>query len=468
MQSSGTMTKWDDRRPTSPYGSPSFSEHTSFEHASFEPSDSRGSVPSPLPDYIISDILAYVQHALGRFAAPGEVRYSDSHIYIDNAAQVHASPVSIAAWSRDWSRMDEALRRRRAEEVARALCRERLVSAARAPAPRVIYLDVKLFVALGVLALCAVWITFGEDRLPNTRANEGISIGSVESGSRDPSSRATSEPRSTKESLAAGADLGEARSSRVCGATLSRIFQGGSVSVADVDGFRVEIALLKEGARQPIDTDPVLARFVQAPGAATGSRFIWKEEVDLAPVQTSDSVVVVRRIVLGEGDARIFGATLSFGGTLVDPYFKEADRSRYFHIASALADAVSATHVAVYARCFDRAIHALGGWFRGRDTGAAISSLVYFMGTYAKPIHLAKPYYQIPGEQDVNRLHAFKSISQKTAPLTRNDLATLIGNEGGMATGRAGEQVIITFPFGDGNRASRASRSIVRVTGLGL
>jgi hypothetical protein len=90
------------------------------------------------------------------------------------------------------------------------------------------------------------------------------------------------------------------------------------------------------------------------------------------------------------------------------------------------------------------------------------------MGTYARPLHLAKPFAHPPGESELNRLHAFRSIQEKTAPLTREDLATLLGKEGGMATGRDGQQVIITFPFGDENRASRASRSIVRIAGLGL
>lgn len=457
----GTMSKRDEQRPTSVYGSPPCSS---------APDEGRESVASSLPDYIIVDILAYVQLALGRFATPGEVRFRDSHLYLEVAGQQDSALVSIASWCHDWYRMDEALRRRRAADVARALSRERFESAPRVPVRRVIYLDPLLLIGVGVLALWGIWIALGDGALQETPVSDGLIRASTrpESGNSSSAAASDAEIRATERSARVGQNPGEARSSRVCGATLTRVYQGGNVSVADVDGFRVEIALLKEGGRQPLDNHPVLAQFVQNPTAATGSSFIWEKEAGLAPVETSDSVVTVRRMVLGEGDPRIFGVTLSFGGSLVDPYFKEGERGRFFHIASALADAVEATHVAVYARCFDRPLHALGSWFRGIDTSAAISSLVYFMGTYARPSHLAKPYYQPPGKQEIDRLHAFQSITEKTAPLTRTDLATLLGNEGGMATGRDGEPVIITFPFGDGNRASRASRGIARVAGLGL
>ena len=46
-------------------------------------------------------------------------------------------------------------------------------------------------------------------------------------------------------------------------------------------------------------------------------------------------------------------------------------------------------------------------------------------------------------------------------------VASLIGREGGMVMGRPGEAVTLTFPFEDGNRASRLSREIARLTAIG-
>lgn len=451
------MSKWDERRPTSLFGSP---------EPSAPPAHPSEVAPSP-PDYVVRDILVYVEQALGRFGTPGKVRFHDSQLFLDAAGPDDSPRISINAWSGDWQRMDESTRRRRAEDAARALSHKRLVSASTKPSRRMVFVDPKLMIATGILVLCALWIAFGDDRLPGSHDAGGRESAAAPPVSQTNPSRAEQSGQPARSSPSGGVNSGEARASRVCAATLTRIFQGGSVSVADVDGFRVEIALLRAKGKEPLDSHPALTDFVQQPSAATGSKFIWEKENALASVETSDSVVVIRRMVVGDGDDLLHGVTLSFGGTLVDPYFKEEERGRFFHIAAALTDALGATHAAVYARCFDRPLHALGSWFHGHDTGAAISSLVYFMGTYARPLHLAKPYAQLPGEQELNRLHAFESIQSKTAPLTREDLATLLGNEGGMATGRDGEPVIITFPFGDGNRASRASRAVVRVAGLG-
>lgn len=442
VQSYDTMSRREDPRPTAPWGSP----------PSLTPSEGPGSQPPRLPNYVTSDIVAYVQRALGRFGTPGSVRWDNWRLVLLDDTTDGTSAVAVDSWAADWIRMDEESRRLRAEDVARTFSRRRAARASSLPPSRRIFIDTKL-VALGLIfVLSLAWIFFGGADLPGSASG-------VKSASSLPNASPSTQTTATS---------GEARASRVCSSTLTRIFQGGSVSVADVDGFRVEIALLNATDPAPLHTDPVLKLFVEDPTAPTGSRFIWKEQSDLAAVGTSDSVVVVREMHLGESPGGVAGVVLSFGGSLVDAYFNEDGRSRYFHIASALSEQLHATHGAVYARCFDQPLHALGSWFRGVDTGAAVSALVYFMGTYARPLHLARPFTRRPGEEKLNRYHAFESIVDKTKAVTRTDLATLLGQEGGMATGRDGDQVLITFPFGDGNRASRASRNIVRVTGLGL
>src|SRR5690606_9046140 len=145
----------------------------------------------------------------------------------------------------------------------------------------------------------------------------------------------------------------------------------------------------------------------------------------------------VRPTVIGlRRQEQITGVIWTFTGSLVDAYFDEATRAKYFHIAHELAGLLQATHAAVYARCFDDDVHALGSWFMGRDSGGASTALLYFMGTYARPLHVALPFARPPGETDINRLHAFKNIAGSTANLDRASLATLLGSQGGMATGK--------------------------------
>ncbi len=441
------MTDGDDQHPTSQWGSP----------ASLAPSERPRSLPPELPEYIALDIVSTVQKSLAKFGIPGTVRWEGLQLVLVEAAHPSAA-VPVGSWAADWTRMDEASRRLRAEDVARTFNRHRRQRLSSAPAARRIYVDPKLVVLIGILCAAVAWVYFGSDDLPVSRAGTGAVETAHEADAVGQASRIARDPSN---------GAGDARASRVCSATLTRIFQGGSVSVADVDGFRVEIALLRVGSSAALADAPELDLFVEDHRSATGSRFIWGPEKDLATVETSDSVVVVRSMPFDGDGERISGVVLSFGGSLVDPYFKEEQRNRYFHIAHALSQRLGATHTAVYARCFDQPLHALGSWFRGEDTGGAIAALVYFMGTYARPLHLAKPFTHPPGEDRLNREHAFRSIVDKTKDMTRTELASIVGHEGGMATGKDGDQVLITFPFGDGNRASRASRSVVRATGLG-
>lgn len=248
---------------------------------------------------------------------------------------------------------------------------------------------------------------------------------------------------------------------------MARVVHGGSVSVADTDGWVVDLLIAKAGASTPLDTHPSLQAFVQEPLNPKGSRFIWPEEPELGRVATEETRVHLSRETIGAGKtASIAALRLSFRGGYVDSYFSPEGRARYYHIASALSEKLEATHSALVARCFDDDAHSLGSWFRGLDAGAAASSLVYFMGTFARPSHLAAPFYRRPGDTEMDRLLAFQSITTRALHVDRASLATVVGSEGGMATGKTGDAVVITFPFTDGNRAARVSRSLARVLSL--
>jgi hypothetical protein len=53
--------------------------------------------------------------------------------------------------------------------------------------------------------------------------------------------------------------------------------------------------------------------------------------------------------------------------------------------------------------------------------------------------------------------HAFDAISEAASGLDRNAVATLLGDELGMISGRPGKPSRLTFAFRDANRATRAS-----------
>jgi hypothetical protein len=130
-----------------------------------------------------------------------------------------------------------------------------------------------------------------------------------------------------------------------------------------------------------------------------------------------------------------------------------------------LANAIRAKHVALYARCAHDDVHTLGSWFLGEDSQGVAASVLYFMGVYAAPRHLEPVHYLDPRTQAPDEGRALSSILRATTHLDRRALSTLVGSEGGMAVS-ATDNVVVTFPFRDGSRATRVSRTMARVTGL--
>lgn len=428
----------DRERPETmqPFGAPTVGEGRDYDNARID------DIPAP----VIEDILAYVRLALGRHGVPGEINAHGGQLFL--STDLTRRGCSLFPWANTWPLLEEGARQRKATDIARTLAAGRAAShrPSGVSGPRSINITALLgiFVAAGLVAYF-VWEGTSPSRDPTgTRRRTGEITSSVVSSPSDARTRAADR----------------------CAATKARVFQGGTVSVADAEGWQIEIALLKVGSAARLDTHEGLRSFVESPQDPAGSPFIWSKEPGLAAVTTSDSVVRVERHVIRDGNKKAEGVSLSFGGSLVDPYFREEDRGRYYHIAHSLSETLEATHTALFARCQDEETHALGGWFRGLDAGGAAASLLYFMGTYANPPHLAKHFRMRPEEDTLSRPFAFDNIIRATRPVDRQALATVVGTEGGMATGRPGEAVVITYPFRDGNRASRTSRSLARVVNL--
>ncbi len=414
--------------------------------------------PTPRPpNYVLEEISQFVREALARYGIPGDLEITASQAILNSPQGKRRAPIDL--WVSRWPTLDDDSRRERTGEVARRLAQGRQAS----PLPvrkKQIILDFRVIIASAAVIGLFIFLYIDARR---------HSAGDAPREKGDASQQVNEDgdtPSITRERETTGRQDSVARDSRVCAATHARVVRGGSVGLTDTDGWLVEVALVKQDGHEPLNTHPGLSKFVEAPELKDGSRYVWPKE-KLSELETANGLVKVSKVEIGEASAKpIPGVVLTFSGALVDAYFDEASRSKYFHIANELAQTLQATHAAVYARCFDDSTHALGSWFLGHDAAGASTALLYFMGTYARPLHIAPPFAHPPGESELNRLHAFKNISESTTHLDRASLATLLGSQGGMATGKPDAPVIIHFPFRDGNRAARASRAIARVTSL--
>jgi len=130
----------------------------------------------------------------------------------------------------------------------------------------------------------------------------------------------------------------------------------------------------------------------------------------------------------------------------------------------AVAD--GATEGALFAHCTGSESHHVGSWFLGATPGAAVASMIYFMEAFTD-LPVLKP--EVLGGGSTNqarRGHAFDAIHQATTALGRGSVATLVGSELGMISGGPNKPARLTFPFRDGNRASRSGLVAARSLGL--
>ncbi len=252
---------------------------------------------------------------------------------------------------------------------------------------------------------------------------------------------------------------------KTCETTRTRVFRGGQISMADAEGWVVEVSMLgAEGAPSQLSNPAFDEFFGPLDGGET--TYTWKEEPALAFTPQSQPPVRVRSYALNDDETPRPGLTLTFSGSFVENYFDELGREKYFRLAHALTQAFRPEFAALYARCGHDQIHTLGSWFMGRSGSEAASSLLYYLGLYARPRHIDAIHYLDPRGDAPNLGRALSAIRRGTTHLDRAALSTLVGSEGGMAVGGDEAPVIVTFPFRDGNRGSRVSRTIARVTSL--
>lgn len=250
-----------------------------------------------------------------------------------------------------------------------------------------------------------------------------------------------------------------------CDQVRARVARGASIGPADVDGWQVDLVLLRRGAPTDLSHSPALSSFLRPSSEAGKSTWTWPNAKSLILVQRFDAQVEVHALP-ALGKDQLSGVRLVFSGPYVTPYFSEALRPDYLLLADALTDALGATDGALFAQCANSDAHSIGSWFLGANPGAAMASLVYFMAGYSDLQVLKPEVLSLDGPETERRGHAFDTINRATVGFDRRRSATILGRELGMISGRPNQPNRLTFPFRDGNRAQRSSIEVARALGL--
>lgn len=394
------------------------------------------------------EIEIYASEALSRFGAPGTLRVEGKYLVL--YAPQGVLRVELDGLDEQWGTLGEESRRRRSSDLVRRLMSRR--SLLPTPPPRRGGPS-WAWPVVSFAAAIAAWAAYA--------ARPGDTAGSevVRRAASPDAQHATADPEAARRERAA----------RVCESARARVLRGATLGPTDTEGWVVDVMLLRWGATEPLDRHPSVEHFLEPGESGRLRRFVWREEPELAALEGSDTgVVVTSELVEGPSGRRGAALRLTFGGALAERYFRPEERVRYFHVAHALSAAIEATHAGVFARCQGGETHHVGSWFRGTSPAEAAAALVYLVGLYAEPPHLADPFLRPVGAaRDVDRAYALATLRQAADGLDQRRIAALLGPSGGMITSPPTGGAVITFPFTDGNRASRASREFARALRLG-
>jgi len=412
-------------------------------------------------EQLVQQIRVMVEAELQRRGRPGKVRVEGQFLVTGKGAS--EARADLKGSLRQWDSLPDDLRERRVQQIAQLLSE----GAVRAPvAPRKrrsnwlgLFSFVRPLITLALmmtgLALAYQYLSPNKESALTTVKrwlNQGA-IGSAIASVTAPSYNA----RNIEQERAVIA-------STACGKSRTRVARGGSVGPADVEGWHVELVLLRRGPQLDLSQSAALAPFVKRAAGGTTGKLIWAKASSLLAEERFDAQVELRALP-PLGEKHVSGVGVVFSGPYVVPYFTEDQRADYFLLADALAEALGATDGALFAHCADSEAHHVGSWFLGATPGAAVASMIYFMESFTD-LPVLKPEVLGSGTEQARRGNTFDAINRATASLSRSSVATLVGNELGMISGRKNSPARLTFPFRDGNRASRAGLDAARSLGL--
>jgi len=416
-------------------------------------------------EQLVHQIRAMVEAELQRRGRPDKPRIEGQFLVVGKGAT--AARADLKGSLQQWDSLPDDLRERRVQQIAQLLGE----GAERAPiAPRKQPSQRRSsfsFVApLLVIAGTATGLALAYQYLsPNKESalatvNRWLNQGTVGSAVASAIASATAPTYNATNIEHERAVIASA----ACGKSRARVARGGSVGPADVEGWQVELVLLRRGPPIDLSQSAALAPFVKRVPGSNAGPLVWAKASSLIAEERFDAQVEVRPLP-PLGAKNVSGVRFVFSGPYVVPYFTENQRSDYFLLADALVEALGATDGGLFAHCADSEAHHVGSWFLGATPGATVASMIYLMASYTD-LPVLKPEVLGNGPDPARRGHAFDAINQAAGSLDRASVATLVGSELGMISGRPNKPARLTFPFRDGNRASRSSLEAARSLGL--
>jgi len=405
---------------------------------------------------LVEQVRSRVEQALLRLGQRSSLRVEGEWLLVGKGASV--TRADLRGTLVQWDSLPEDLRERRVEQIAQLLAE----GEQRAPiAPRPQRLSNKAGWLSGARPLFVVLLTGAAlllaYRVLSPHGDSAFGDLSRLFGAPAPSSSApahSADPDRDRALLAASA----------CAQTRARVARGAAVGPADVEGWVVELVLLRRGPLADLSLSPELAQFIRREPSSNLGTWVWPNARALVAAQRFDAQVAVQALP-SLGHEQLSGLSVLFTGPYVVPYFTAEQRSDYELLASSLAESLGATDGALFAHCANAGSAAIGSWFLGADPGAAIGSLIYFMAG-SSDLPILKPEVLGVAGDPRSRDHAFDAIGSAARSLDRGAVAALIGRELGMISGRPKQPSHVTFPFRDANRAARASVDAARALQL--
>ncbi len=244
--------------------------------------------------------------------------------------------------------------------------------------------------------------------------------------------------------------------SDTCAVTSRRVSLGGSVSPLDADGWVVELWLFGDQANMISQTDGL----DELLPSREGSRRVASPEL-LVGEGLDDSVTITSLAPPLIGASSL---SFTFGTGYTRYYFAPDSRGQFLRLAAQLSRATQASAGALFARCLRGGPPQLGAWFFGSNVGGVVGALVAAMLVEPPSLDLAP----LGRNHDAKgRRLALAALSHQWRAKDPPSLARAVAVEGGLVTTAPEDGwLTVTFPFSDGNRATRSAQGLARTAKL--
>lgn len=406
-------------------------------------------------DTIVTELSRRVEEQLGRYGVAGRIETAGfTLVLIGHGPRVL---IDVRAEAERFTLATDLERRQMVERIARELSTRRRASVAPARNKTQWLEWGRLILGAGVIGagIFGAWQWFGKP------AQRALTIAESSRGKSevDPTNAQSSVTTIARQH----ANPNESPEER-CKTVRMRVSTGGSVSPLDADGWVVELSLLSSGA-EPFAELTALKNYFRPVAGSSAYRVAWTEEPTLSQLESASTLVQwVKEPLVSVLPQTRSGLRIVFTGQYVPFYFDSLSRQSFLRLASALYEATFSNYGALYARCAAERTHHLGSWFRGSDWGKVSTSLVAAMGLYAEVPQLVGVGFT---EDPLEQRRAMSKFFESAKRFDRERVKLLLSDDGGMIAASPGKWATYSFPFTDGNRATRTSARLAKTVGLG-